>query len=155
MIQINKYILEKLRINKDTKINDKFVQEILEFLYGEPSDADPKEVKIFQEWVKENNVEHMTIICSESQILNYYNEALDNIKELTNKYKNNDEVDLILQDNTFTLLGDLVYNDKYERIYIFINKNNGWMCYNVKGIVQIYFIPNEISKEEAAKYVSK
>lgn len=155
MKNINNYITEKFRINKDTKSNNVFVQEILNFLYGEPDDAPKEEVKIFTDWANNNKVEHMTIICSESQILNYYNEALDNIKELTDRYKTNDNVSIILQDNTFTMLGDEVYNDKYERIYIFINKDNGWMCYSVKGIAQIYFIPKKISKYEASKHTAR
>ena len=153
MKQINNFIIEKLRINKDTKVNNKFIQEILEFLFSKPSDADPKEVKIFQEWIKEYNIEHMTIICSKKDLQSYY--VNTDVKEVIDAYKNNDEVDLILQDNTFTDIGEEVYVDKDECVFIFINKTSNWMLYHAKDVADIYFVPKKISKEEAAKYTSK
>lgn len=150
MKQIIEYIKEGLKINKDIKIKNLFVQEILEFLYGEPEDADPKEINIFTDWIKHNKVEHITIICSKKE-LEIYNPTED-IKDIINKYNNNDNVDLIFQDNTFIMLGELKYHNKENDFYIFINEA-GWMCYNIKDIVQFYFIPRKMSKEEASKYI--
>lgn len=151
MKQIIEYIKEGLKINKDIKIKNLFVQEILEFLYGEPEDADPKEINIFTNWVKDNKIEFITIICSEKDLKGY--NPTEDIKDIINKYKNNDNVNLILQDHTFTMLGDIVYD--YKPTYIFINKDNGWMCYNIEDGPQFYFVPKEISEEEASKYTMK
>ena len=155
MKQITKFITEKFRINKKSKLNDTFAQEILNFLYGEPEDATPEEVKIFTDWSKKYNVEYMTIICSKETLIDYY--ALDSehdVEDIIKQYNNNDFVDLILQDNTFTLLGDEIWKSKYENTRLYLEKEGGWLCWVSKMAGQIYFVPKKISKKEASKYTN-
>jgi len=149
MKQITSYIIEGLRINKNIKLKNIFIEEILDFLFDKPEDASNEEVKIFTDWVKHNKVEHMTIICSEKELKTY--NPTEDIKDIINKYNNNDNVDLLFQDDTFIMLGELKYHNKENNFYIFINEA-GWMCYSTKDICQFYFIPRKMSKKEASKY---
>lgn len=82
MIDLNLYILEKLRIDKDTKISDNnsyLVNLIMSIIQYDTKNEDVlDEVK---KWIKDNNVEYISIYYNERENGKEYIESLDeNIK---------------------------------------------------------------------------
>lgn len=129
MKQISLYISEGLRINKNTKITNEYTKEILNFLYGEPDDCDPKEYKAIDNWVKDNKVEKISFVSTEDVLLGYGFED-DDIKEYLDYFKDKDNLELYidkddgLYDQLCKKLGDEVWKDQYEHniLYVFNNR---------------------------------
>lgn len=146
MKNLKDIILEKLIINKNTKVKDFFVDTILRFIYSEPKDAEDAEVKAITNWVKEENVEHL-IILSTLEVLEKYglidpdNNYLE--KDLRKDFEN-DNVEIVFEkrfyDGYSKDLGEEIYKDKYERHLFYKNDKNYTLTYKIKHTGNIFFI---------------
>ena len=151
MKDLKDIVLEKLVINKSTKIRNTFVDTILRFIYSEPEDAEDTEVKVITNWVKEENVEHL-IILSTLEVLEKYglidpdNDYLE--KDLRKDFEN-DSIEIILDKNKFInfikdngdeIYKDELYKDKYDRTGIYSNNELNLLTYDIKNIGIIFFI---------------
>lgn len=146
MKDLKDIVLEKLVINKNTKIRNIFVDTILRFIYSEPEDAEDAEVKAITNWVKEENVEHL-IILSTLEVLERYglidpdNDYLE--KDLREAFEN-DNIEILLEkrfyDEYSKDLGEEIYKDKYERNSLYKNDKNYTLTYKIENIGNIFFI---------------
>lgn len=146
MKDLKDIVLEKLVINKNTKIRNIFVDTILRFIYSEPEDAEDAEVKVITNWVKEENVEHL-IILSTLEVLERYglidpdNDYLE--KDLREAFEN-DNIEIVLEkrfyDGYSKDLGEEIYTDKYERNSLYKNDKNYTLTYKIENIGNIFFI---------------
>ena len=151
MKDLKDIVLEKLVINKNTKIRNIFIDTILRFIYAEPEDAEDAEVKAITNWVKEENVEHL-IILSTLEILEKYglidpdNDYLE--KDLRKDFEN-DNIEIILdktefikfiKDNGDEIYKDELYKDKYNRTGLYSNNELNLLTYDIKNTGIIFFI---------------
>lgn len=146
MKNLKDIILEKLIINKNTKIKNIFVDTILRFIYSEPEDAEDTEVKAITNWVKEENVEHL-IILSTLEVLEKYglidpdNDYLE--KDLRRDFEN-DNIEILLEkrfyDGYSKDLGKEIYKDKYEHNLLYKNDKNYTLTYKIENVGKIFFI---------------
>lgn len=136
MINLNNFIIEKLKISSNTKINsyDDITNQIIVFLYNNPEEASKEEIDIISNWVESNKIKFITVITTKNVleayglIDRYNNVSLEDVKDMfeTENFK----IQIIhqsLYDQYTNHLGKLKWKDKYDYARIYINddkKNN-------------------------------
>ena len=153
MKQINQFIQEKLKINKDNKTKDDFVETILSFIYTEPDDADKKEIEAISDWIKYEKVKNLKVITTEDVFKQYY--MLDTESQIDNIKRNieTDDFKLILADDEtyHSVESDdginnyIVYQSKYNNegsCTIYRNDKIHLLIYHFNNIGCFFFIPN-------------
>ena len=137
-------INERLIINKNTKIKNHFVNAILRFICSEPKDAEDKEVKLIEEWVNEENVEHLIILSTNDVLEKYGLIDPDHSEEDLRKDFESDNVEIILEqrfyDGYSKDIGEEIYKDKYGFTSYYKNNKNYTLTYKVKYTGNIFFI---------------
>lgn len=145
MKNLKDIILEKLIINKNTKVKDVFVDTILKLLYTEPDDVDEKEVKVISNWVKEENVEHMIILSTKNvfERAGLIDPSENYLEKDLRKDFENDDVEIVFEkrfyDGYSKDLGEEVYDNKGNWI-IYRNNKNYTLTYSFKRVGNIFFI---------------
>ena len=140
---------EALKINSKSKISNNFENYILEILYSEPDDADPDEVKLINKWVRDTNIEYLTVVSTKDVLesFGYNDENENNIEDLFNKYKGKEDINIVLDDGIYDTfsenIGELIYKDKYERIEYYINKD--MLTFKFRRSNYIFFISDNKS----------
>ena len=104
MKKLKDIILEKLVINKNTKIRNTFIDTILRFIYAEPEDADDDVANEITNWVK--NVAHLTILSTLDTLEKY------GVIDPDNRYFEKDLREDFENDNSYT--------NFYENVFIHI-----------------------------------
>ena len=145
-----KPISEVLKINSKSKIssNADFEKYILEIIYAQPEDADPEEVKLIKKWIKDTNIEYLTVVSTESVLDDFlvYDEEVTG-EDLFNKYKGKENINIVLDDDIYDTfsenIGELIYKDKYERIEYYINKD--MLTFKFRRSNYIFFISDNKS----------
>ena len=149
MKKLKDIILEKLVINKNTKIRNTFIDTILRFIYAEPEDADDDVANEITNWVK--NVAHLTILSTLDTLEKYGVIDPDNRyfeKDLREDFEN-DNIKIILdktefikfvKDNGDEIYKDELYKDKYNRTGLYSNNELNLLTYDIKNTGIIFFI---------------
>jgi len=147
MKALNTYIQEGIKLSSKSKVSNKFESYILDILYAEPEDADPEEVKMINKWIKDNNVKYLTVVSTKDVLSNFgYNEENDNtIEELYNRYKDKQDINIVLDDalydKLYVSIGKVIYSSKYGREEYYAYKNK--LSFKFRNANYIFFISND------------
>jgi len=129
MKNFNEYIIEKLKINKDTKIESLFNKIYSCLSFEQPS---PKE-KLIKEWIETNNINEVKIIIT---------------KQIAGKiiYKNGIKIKgdkvIIINDRFVIDLGNKIFNDNKDRKLLLLDDeaiitgNSRYLAINNKTILK-------------------
>lgn len=129
MNSLNQYIQEKLKINSNSKIytHGHITEQIINFLYCEPSDVSKEEFNIISNWVESNKIDYITVITTEEVLEGYglideYNDvSLEDVKKMfENEYFKINIINKSLYNKYKEYLGELKWKDAYEHCKIYI-----------------------------------
>ena len=129
MNNLKEYIIEKLKINKDTKIESLFDKICNCLSFDQPSSKE----KLIKEWIETNNINEVKIIITK-QIAG---------KIITkNGIKFKGDKDIIINDRFVIDLGNKIFNDNKDRKLLLLDDeaiitgNSRYLAINNKTILK-------------------